>query len=77
VVAPLESLRYLLAFIIAIVSFGLGFLYFGRVIKTGVEAIGRNPLASRTIQATIFVNIVITIVIVGTGLALAALILII
>lgn len=77
VVAPLESLRYLLAFLIAIISFGLGFLYFGRVVKTGVEAIGRNPLASRTIQVTILVNIVITIVIVVTGLALAALILII
>jgi hypothetical protein len=77
IVSPLDSLRYLLAFIIAIISFALGFIYFGRVVRTGVEAIGRNPLASRIIQATIFVNILITIVIVLTGLAIAVLILII
>lgn len=77
VVAPLDSFRYLLAFIIALISFALGFVYFGRVVRTGVEAIGRNPLASRSIQATVLVNIVITIVIVVTGLAIALLILII
>lgn len=77
IVSPLDSLRYLLAFIIAIISFALGFIYFGRVVRTGVEAIGRNPLASRMIQATVLVNIVITIVIVLTGLAVALLILII
>ena len=77
VVAPLDSLRYLLAFIIAMVSFALGFVYFGRVVRTGVEAIGRNPLAKSAIQATIVVNVIVTIVIVLTGLGLALLILII
>lgn len=77
VVSPLDSLRYLLAFLVALISFALGFVYFGRVVKSGVEAIGRNPLASRTIQITILINIVITIVIVLTGLGLALLILII
>ncbi|OGM28140.1 hypothetical protein A2801_03065 [Candidatus Woesebacteria bacterium RIFCSPHIGHO2_01_FULL_41_10] len=77
VIAPLASLRYLLAFAIAIMSFALGFIYFGRVISSGVEAIGRNPLASRKIQITVLTNIVITLVIVGTGLAVAFLILII
>lgn len=77
VVAPLDSLRYLLAFVSALLSFALGFIYFGRVVRSGVEAIGRNPLASRTIQATILVNIIVTIVIVLTGLAIALLILII
>jgi F0F1-type ATP synthase membrane subunit c/vacuolar-type H+-ATPase subunit K len=77
VVAPLDSFRYLLAFIIAIISFALGFVYFGRVVRTGVEAIGRNPLASRMIQVTVLINIVITIVIVLTGLVVALLILII
>lgn len=76
VVAPLDSLRYLLAFMVALISFALGFVYFGRVVRSGVEAIGRNPLASRTIQITIFVNIVVTIVIVLTGLAISLLILI-
>lgn len=77
VVSPLDSLRYLLAFIVAIISFALGFIYFGRVVRTGVEAIGRNPLASRMIQTTVIVNILITIVIVITGLAVSLLILII
>ncbi len=77
VVAPLDSLRYLLAFIVAMISFALGFIYFGRVVRTGVEAIGRNPLAKRAIQATIAANIVVTVVIVLAGLGLALLILIV
>ncbi len=77
VVAPLDSLRYLLAFVVALISFALGFVYFGRVVRSGVDAIGRNPLAARTIQVTILINIVITIVIVLTGLAIALLILVI
>jgi F0F1-type ATP synthase membrane subunit c/vacuolar-type H+-ATPase subunit K len=77
VVAPLDSLRYLLAFIIALISFALGFIYFGRVVRTGVEAIGRNPLAKTAIQATMAVNVIVTIVIVVTGLGLALLVLVV
>lgn len=77
IVAPLDSFRYLLAFVIALISFALGFVYFGRVVRTGVEATGRNPLASRTIQAMVIVNILVTIAIVVTGLAIALLILVI
>lgn len=76
-ISPLASFRYLLAFLIALISFALGFFYFGRVISSGVEAIGRNPLAKRTIQITVLVNIVITLGIVLTGLGIALLILII
>jgi hypothetical protein len=74
--APLASLRYLLAFLIAIISFILGFVYFGRVVRTGIEAIGRNPLARKMIQFTILFNILITIVIVMAGLLIAYLILV-
>lgn len=77
VVAPLDSFRYLLAFIIALISFALGFIYFGRVVRTGVEAIGRNPLAKTAIQATMVVNVIVTIIIVITGLALALLVLVV
>jgi F0F1-type ATP synthase membrane subunit c/vacuolar-type H+-ATPase subunit K len=73
---PLASLRYVLAFIIAVVSFVLGFVYFGRVAKTGVEAIGRNPLATRTIELTVLLHIGLTAVIVIIGLAIAYLILV-
>jgi len=73
---PVESLRYLLAVAIVVISFTLGMVYFGRASKAGIEAVGRNPLAKRVIQVTVVLNIVLTIVIVLVGLAIAYLILI-
>ncbi len=73
---PLDSLRYLLAALILLLSFVLGFAYFGRVSKTGIEAIGRNPLASRMIQLSILMHILITIVIILVGFGMAYIILI-
>lgn len=73
---PLESLRYLLAVVMVLISFTLGMIYFGRSTRAGIEAIGRNPLAKKVIQLTVFLNIVLTIVIVLVGLAIAYLILI-
>lgn len=73
---PLASLRYVLAFGIAVIAFTLGFVYFGRVAKTGVEAIGRNPLASKMIELTVLFHIVLTVAIVLIGLVIAYLILV-
>lgn len=73
---PLAALRYLLAALIAILAFGLGMIYFGRVASRGVEAIGRNPLASRVIQFSIVVNLVFTVMLMFGGLALAYIILV-
>lgn len=73
---PLDSLRYLLAALILLLSFVLGFAYFGRVSKTGIEAIGRNPLASKMIQLSVLMHILITIVIILVGFAMAYIILI-
>ena len=73
---PLDAFRYVLAALLILISFSLGFIYFGRVAKTGIEAMGRNPMASRMIQLAVLFNIVITIVIVLIGLAIAYLILI-
>lgn len=73
---PLDSLRYLLAALILLLSFVLGFAYFGRVSKTGIEAIGRNPLASKMIQLSIIMHIMITIVIILVGFGMAYIILI-
>jgi F0F1-type ATP synthase membrane subunit c/vacuolar-type H+-ATPase subunit K len=73
---PVESLRYLLAVAIVIISFTLGMIYFGRASRAGIEAIGRNPLAKRVIQFTVIMNIVLTIIIVLVGLGIAYLILI-
>ncbi len=73
---PVESLRYILAALMVIISFTLGMIYFGRSSRTGIEAIGRNPLAKRVIQLTVVMNIVLTIVIVLVGLSISYLILI-
>lgn len=73
---PLTALRYMLAIVVTAVAFTLGFMYFGRVAKTGVEAVGRNPIAARTIQLSVIVNVILTVAIALAGLALAYLILI-
>jgi hypothetical protein len=70
------SFRYLLAAIIALASFGIGFTYFGRVTSKGVEAMGRNPLASRTIQLNVILNLILMIVIILAGLGIGYMILI-
>lgn len=75
VLTPLATIRYLLAALMILVSFVVGFIYFGRVAKAGVEAIGRNPLSSRVIQSGVFLHVFLTVVIVGVGLGIAYLIL--
>lgn len=74
--SPISALRYILAAFIVAISFTLGFIYFGRIAKSGVDALGRNPLASRAIQIGIFMNISFMIVIVAVGMGIAYLILI-
>lgn len=76
VLSPLASLRYVLAALVTIIAFTLGFLYFGKVARSGVEAIGRNPLAGRMIQFSVVLNIFLTLGIVGIGVGIAYLILI-
>jgi F0F1-type ATP synthase membrane subunit c/vacuolar-type H+-ATPase subunit K len=73
---PLESFRYLLAGVMVVIAFTLGLLYFGRSSRAGIEAIGRNPLARKVIQFTTLLNVLLTIVIVAVGLAVAYFILI-
>lgn len=68
---PLTVLRYLVAAIVVLLSFILGFLSFGRVASVGVEALGRNPLAARMIQLGILLNVLITIMILASGLAIS------
>lgn len=74
--SPLTSLRYLLAVAVTTVSFTLGFIFYGRMTKTGIEALGRNPLAAKTISAGLIFNVVLTALIILAGLFLAYLILI-
>ncbi|MEK7498151.1 MAG: hypothetical protein AAB656_04520 [Patescibacteria group bacterium] len=72
---PLAALRYISAALIVLVAFALSFIYFARIAKAGVEAIGRNPLSSRTIQAGVVLHILLSIVIIAAGLGIAYLIL--
>jgi hypothetical protein len=72
----LTSLRYILAAGIVLISFVIGFIYFGRITSKGVEALGRNPLASRMIQTSLVINLFLMVVIVAVGLGLGYLILI-
>ncbi|MBI5358374.1 hypothetical protein HZB69_01965 [Candidatus Amesbacteria bacterium] len=73
---PLSALRYAMAMIITLAAFVLGFTFFGRVAKSGVDAVGRNPLAGRTIEFTVIINVILTGVIMASGLLLAYLILV-
>jgi F0F1-type ATP synthase membrane subunit c/vacuolar-type H+-ATPase subunit K len=59
-----------------VVAFTLGLVYFGRIARAGVEAMGRNPMAKRMIQLSVLLHVVLTIIIVLTGLGIAYLILI-
>lgn len=73
--SPSIVFRYVVSGLVVVASILLGFFSFGRIAKTGVEALGRNPLASRMIQFGIFLNVLITIAIIGAGLAIGYLIL--
>ena len=73
---PLSALRFILAASITLLSILLGFLYFGRIARNGVEAIGRNPLAGRMIQMAVIFNVLLTIGIMGAGVGVSYFILV-
>ncbi len=75
--SPLEALRYVIAALVALLGFALGFIYFGKVAQKGVEAVGRNPLAGKTIEFSVLLNVALTALIIVGGLIIAYLILII
>jgi hypothetical protein len=69
-------MRYLAAVLTTAVAFALGFFFFGRHGKAGIEALGRNPLAARTIGIGMAINIFLTVVVMGVGLLIAYMILV-
>lgn len=75
--SPLEAFRYLIAALVALLAFVIGFIYFGRVAQRGIEAVGRNPLAGKFIEFSVILNVLLTGLIIVVGLAVAYLILII
>ena len=65
-------LRYLFAILLGGGSFIFGFLMIVRTLHKGIEAIGRNPLARRSIQMAMALNLVgiVFLTLAGLGLAL-------
>lgn len=75
-VSPVNALRYVLAAVIVVIGFVFGIGFFGRVSASGVEAIGRNPLAGRMIMFSMIFHLSLALVIILVGIAIAYLILI-
>ena len=72
--APTKVVQYTVAAVIMLLSFGAGSIIFAKAVNTGLEALGRNPLASRTIQFSIVLNLILIVVIVVAGASLAYLV---
>ena len=64
-----------MAVAVSLVSLATGAVYFGKIAKSGIEAMGRNPLAGKTIQFGVFVNVAVSIVLALSGVVVALLIL--
>lgn len=73
--APTPVFKYIVAALVVIASFVLGFMTFGRTAAKGVEALGRNPAASKIIHFGIILNISIVVIIILAGITVAFLIL--
>lgn len=56
------TIRYIIAGIIAILAFAIGFFSVSRSVSKAVEAVGRNPLAKQSILASVILQIVLTII---------------
>lgn len=69
--SPLSLLRYIFAAVMVIASFLIAVGYFGRISSLGIEALGRNPLASRLILFSIVLHIVLAFTIIAVGIAVA------
>ncbi|MDE2589496.1 MAG: hypothetical protein KGL95_07500, partial [Patescibacteria group bacterium] len=68
---PTTVFKYFAALLIVVFSFIFGFWFFGRAANRGIEAIGRNPLAGKTIQMGILMNVIISVAIIVAGLVVS------
>ncbi len=72
---PTPIFKDIVAALVVLGSFVLAFLTFGRAAAKGVEALGRNPAASRIIHLGIIFNVTIVGLIIIAGMTVAFLIL--
>lgn len=73
--SPAAIYKYIVAALVVLGSFVLGFLSFARTAAKGVEALGRNPAASSVIHLGIIFNVIIVLAIILAGMGVAFLIL--
>ncbi len=68
-----QFMKYVVAGFIVMLSFIISFVIFGRSIGKGIEAIGRNPLARKSIELSLMLNVAFTlcIVLIAVGIAYA------
>jgi hypothetical protein len=67
---PIRFFKYLMSVVVLILSFGFGFFIFSRAINTGIQALGRNPLAGRAIQLSIIFNVVLVIIVITSAIGI-------
>lgn len=68
-----QIIRYILAGLVILLSFVLGYLSFTRSSLKSIEAIGRNPLARGSIMMSLALHIGLTIATIAIGVGLAIL----
>lgn len=64
-------LRYIFALLVGGGSFFAGFVSFTKALRKGIEATGRNPLAKRSIRASLILNLIGIVILTLAGLGLA------
>jgi len=68
---PNTALKYAIAAVVAMLALALGFIVFGRSATHGIMAIGRNPLAKKSILLAVSFNVFMVVVFAGAGVAVA------
>ena len=68
---PTDVFKYVLAAFILVGSIAFSFLVFGRSAQNSILALGRNPLASRAISMGMLLNIMMSIIVIVSGVATA------
>lgn len=66
-----EIFRYLFAMLLGMGSFFIGFFSFVKALREGVTGISRNPLAKKSIQLAMVLNLIGILILTAAGLILA------
>jgi hypothetical protein len=70
-IEPTQTLKYIVAAVVAVGSIYSSFRYFGSNLSAGVSSIGRNPMAKNTIMRMVALNIAAIVLISLGGIALS------